>query len=603
MELLSGHRAELLELAALVRGWRRGGGAWDPPPTPPKWERGGSPPPLPPREPGGAGPWVLHALPNARLGVALPAGGAGPCGDPLGADVALTLGDLRRTLTFVSLEDEDEEEEEGAAPPGRLLVVRWVLLLADARGLPLGLDYELGSPRAPPAPPPAPRALGLLCRAMGRPMAGGPPRRPRLLAVGDAGLRAALAPLVARLGVALVGTPKWGWGPPPTLDPPALTSRLCHQCGGLAGTPQPCAACRAVLFCSARCAALALRGGHRGRCRQLRALMGGARALQELPFHFTPEVTGESFALQRFLGARGLSGGGWAALSMWVRPPDYGVGLGGGAPHPGPPRDSWAQYYAWRGLPLSSPLAALLSYPLTLFYVLTRLLPQSFPELRLLRRRRLRVEVEESGAELGLLGLFWELSVLLPHVTLELLFLGGSVPPPLHGRRFRLQRTEVLELFPGSRPSAEGGGGGRGGVHVTFSARPPPGTRPDLVIGFNAGFALQEPWVSALPRLQAQRVPAFFSVGSALGVPLAGAAAGAAAGGGAGPPVLNPFRCPLRRPGLDNNLPWFANAFLFQLLYKGGAPPPPPPPAPPRPSPSPPEPRPSRRPPRRSRRR
>lgn len=72
--------------------------------------------------------------------------------------------------------------------PGQVLVVTWVLLLTDARGAPLGFDFELGSPRAPPAPPPARRALALLCRAMGCPMAGGPPRRPRQLDVGDAGL-------------------------------------------------------------------------------------------------------------------------------------------------------------------------------------------------------------------------------------------------------------------------------------------------------------------------------------------------------------------------------------------------------------------------------
>lgn len=41
-----------------------------------------------------------------------------------------------------------------------------------------------------------------------------------------------------------------------------------------------------------------------------------------------PEVTSETFDKERFLGARGLSRGGWAHLSMLVRAPDYGVGLG-----------------------------------------------------------------------------------------------------------------------------------------------------------------------------------------------------------------------------------------------------------------------------------
>lgn len=39
-------------------------------------------------------------------------------------------------------------------------------------------------------------------------------------------------------------------------------------------------------------------------------------------------MTSETFDKERFLGARGLSRGGWAHLSMLVRAPDYGVGLG-----------------------------------------------------------------------------------------------------------------------------------------------------------------------------------------------------------------------------------------------------------------------------------
>ncbi|XP_075345454.1 zinc finger MYND domain-containing protein 15 [Mycteria americana] len=611
MEFLTGYRAELLELVSLVLGWRRGAGGA--PPGPGVLRR------LRP-EPG---PWVLHALPNARLGVALPAGGpggggGGPCGDPRGplcGDTALTLPDLRRALAFVSLEEEEEEEEEGGgAPRGQLLVVTWVLLLTDARGVPLGFDFELGSPRAPPGPPPPRRALALLCRAMGCPMAGGPPRRPRQLAVGDAGLHAALQPATARLGVTLVGTPLWGWGPPPTLGPPALRSRLCHACGGLARTPLPCPQCRAVLYCSEGCRAAEAFGAHRGWCQRLGGFMGRAAALAQLPFTFTAEVTSETFDKERFLGARGLTRGGWAHLSMLVRAPDYGVGLGGGCHPPGTPHalpfeglqpagevglppappepppasgffSSWQQYYAWRGLPLSSPLAALLCYPLSLYYVVTSLVPQHFPELNILRKRSLRVQVEESGRELQLVGLFWELSVLLPRLSLELLFLGGSVPPPLDGRRFLLQRTEVQELLPGTPPKA----GGPRGVQVGFSTRP--GPRPDLVIGFNPGFALKQSWLSALPRLQAQRVPAYFAEGGEYGCAVAGAAVGAATGAAPAPPSSTPSAAPSAGPAWTTPCPGTTTPSSSGCSTRGGrggpvpSPPPPPPPAPPRPGP------------------
>lgn len=51
-------------------------------------------------------------------------------------------------------------------------------------------------------------------------------------------------------------------------------------------------------------------------------------------------------------------------------------------------------------------------------------------------------------------------------------------------------------------------------------------------------------------------MPAYFAEGGEYGCAVAGAAVGAATGGGIGPPLLNPFRCPFRRVGLDNALPW-----------------------------------------------
>lgn len=43
---------------------------------------------------------------------------------------------------------------------------------------------------------------------------------------------------------------------------------------------------------------------------------------------------------------------------------------------------SWQDYYTWRGLSLDSPMAVLLTYPLTVYYVITHLVPQSCKESR-----------------------------------------------------------------------------------------------------------------------------------------------------------------------------------------------------------------------------
>ena len=44
------------------------------------------------------------------------------------------------------------------------------------------------------------------------------------------------------------------------------------------------------------------------------------------------------------------------------------------APPPSHPFVNWQQYYAFRELPLHSPVAAILTYPMTLYYIVTTLL-------------------------------------------------------------------------------------------------------------------------------------------------------------------------------------------------------------------------------------
>lgn len=51
---------------------------------------------------------------------------------------------------------------------------------------------------------------------------------------------------------------------------------------------------------------------------------------------------------------------------------------------------SWQDYYTWRGLSLDSPMAVLLTYPLTVYYVITHLVPQSCKESRCRGRRASR---------------------------------------------------------------------------------------------------------------------------------------------------------------------------------------------------------------------
>ncbi|TFJ98465.1 galactose-3-O-sulfotransferase 4 [Platysternon megacephalum] len=625
MEFVTGYRAEVLDLAELLLAWHRyqAGGPRD---GQHQRRQEGHVRRLPPDP----ALWLLHLLPNPRLGLALPGGARGePRGRLCGED-ALQLRDLQRAVTFLRLDEEDEGPETGQA----LVHMERLLLVTDEHGTVMGLDFQLGAgtggpPQAAAPPPLEQLALGLLGQSMACPLGGGEPRRPRLLAVGDPALHKSLEPLLPRLGVRLSPGPMRGWGPKPTFTFPSLRVRACHVCKrhGFQGRLAPCQQCRAVLYCSERCRAADWARSpedtaHRAWCPRMAGYMARARHLADLPFTFAAEVTSDGFNREGFLAARGLTRGYWAHESMLVRAPGYGVGLGGhqdwspgllqsgnpfealrpegGAalpptsPEPPAPRtyfSSWREYYAWRGLPLGSPLAALLSYPLSIYYIVTQLVPRHFPELNILNKQSLRIHIVETGKESDMAPLFWELSVLLPHVSLELLFVGGVLPPEADGQQVLLQRTEAqgVRVWPGPAPKAKGG---RGGLQLKFCPQPTPllpGPKPDLVIGFNSGFALKDTWLSALPRLQALRVPAYFTECSEYSCAVDEATVSMATGGSAGPAHVNPFRSPFRQAGVDNALPWYSNAFIFHLLYKGGAGgarPPPGPAPPPAPSPA-----------------
>ncbi|KAJ4936737.1 hypothetical protein JOQ06_001323 [Pogonophryne albipinna] len=97
-------------------------------------------------------------------------------------------------------------------------------------------------------------------------------------------------------------------------------------------------------------------------------------------------------------------------------------------PSPSEPLVSWRQYYEWRGLSLSSVVAPLLSSTLSIYYIITSLLPRQFPEMHILRKQSLRIHIIESYRESQTLVTFWELSVLLPHVTFDLVFVRERLP-------------------------------------------------------------------------------------------------------------------------------------------------------------------------------
>uniref|UniRef100_G3UFD9 Zinc finger MYND-type containing 15 n=1 Tax=Loxodonta africana TaxID=9785 RepID=G3UFD9_LOXAF len=519
---------------------------------------------------------------------------------------------------------EDEtgpEKRKGQRSEAAPLHLSCLLLVTDEHGTILGIDLLMdraqgSADRNSGTENLAPRAYALLCHSMACPMGSGDPRKPRQLTVGDARLHRELESLVPRLGVKLAKTPMRTWGPRPGFTFASLRARTCHVCHKHSFEVKltPCPQCSAVLYCGEACLLADWRRcpddvSHRFWCPKLAAFMERAGELATLPFTYTAEVTSETFNKEAFLASRGLTRGYWTQLSMLIpgpgmprRPRGHTPSLSlllSGDPYqllqgdgptlmppvpPDPPRSlfgSWQDYYTWRGLSLDSPMAVLLTYPLTVYYVITHLVPQSFPELNIQNKQSLKIHVVEAGKEFDLVMVFWELLVLLPHVALELQFVGDDLPPESDQQHFTLQRDgPEVSVRPASGVSARLSSGtkekgGRRDLQIKVSARPYhllQGPKPDLVIGFNSGFGLKDTWLSSLPRLQSLRVPAFFTESSEYGCVMDDQTMAVATGGGTSPPQPNPFRhsrrSVIRHHSPINCLNRYCNAFVFHLVYK-----------------------------------
>ncbi|KAM5309960.1 zinc finger MYND domain-containing protein 15 isoform 4-T4 [Glossophaga mutica] len=500
------------------------------------------------------------------------------------------------------------ERRKGRKSEAAPLHLSCLLLVTDEHGTILGIDLlmegaQRSAGKGSETENLAPRAYALLCHSMACPMGSGDPRKPRQLTVGDAQLHRKLESLVPRLGVKLAKTPMRTWGPQPGFTFASLRARTCHVCHKHSFEVKltPCPQCSAVLYCGEACLRADWRRcpddvSHRFWCPRLAAFMERTGELATLPFTYTAEVTSETFNKEAFLASRGLTRGYWTQISMLI-------------PGPGTPRHPRGSTPSLGLLLNGDPYQLLQGDGPALMPPVPPDPPRGLlvPELNIQNKQSLKIHVVEAGKEFDLVMVFWELLVLLPHVALELQFVGDGLPPESDQQHFTLQRDgPEVSVRPGSGVSARLSSGtkekgGRRDLQIKVSARPYhllQGPKPDLVIGFNSGFGLKDTWLSSLPRLQSLRVPAFFTESSEYGCVMDDQTMAVATGGGTSPPQPNPFRSPFRLRAADNCMPWYCNAFIFHLVYKppqGSGARPAPGPGPPVPTPAPPAPAPARR--------
>eukprot|EP00980_Cylindrotheca_fusiformis_P000564 scaffold146_cov107-Cylindrotheca_fusiformis.AAC.3 len=218
---------------------------------------------------------------------------------------------------------------------------------------------------------------------------------------------------------------------------------------------------------------------------------------------------------------------------------------------------SWMEYYILRGIPPSSPVSILCTFPLTVYYSILRFGEVPVTVARMLKRP-LRVHVVGAEKELNFLDLFKEVSFLLPvDLALELVFVvrQDMLPPSCHktenGTSAGLELTAGLSIY-----LVDGTYGDSLDPRFDCGSGP-----PDMVLALNAGLYAYESWRSVVSYLYENSgvVGVFSDYNEYSGV-------NCAAMGGAKSReslMINPFRQPLAMPVYSMNLPQFSNGFLY----------------------------------------
>ncbi|KAF8584978.1 hypothetical protein K439DRAFT_1410528 [Ramaria rubella] len=328
-----------------------------------------------------------------------------------------------------------------------------------------------------------------------------------------------------------------------------------------------CAACKAIFYCTTECAKAGwndriiqdggVAPGHKIMCQQNKEQMSKVDELQAIlkQFPWARIEKDGSFRSHLVLASRGILGTG-KNFGFWSEEPccdehgldsyEWGVALlrpdlpdektgwmlpdaeipwlkfdENLRPPPFPPKfeHTWRSYYEWRGLPLSSPAALLLHWPLSIYQLLTKLrLVPNLSETKSEERHKLLLHYVGVEEELDYLPVFGELALLLPNTDVELVLFGTPAYMILHSARQITDSSSVISkseddiVYTYNAPEECGSGTIRivlwgGGPTWTPELLRFGAPVPDAIIGLNAGLGSFQEWQSAIVSSRAFNIP------------------------------------------------------------------------------------------------
>ncbi|KAL2621152.1 hypothetical protein R1flu_001357 [Riccia fluitans] len=340
-----------------------------------------------------------------------------------------------------------------------------------------------------------------------------------------------------------------------------------------------CGSCGAPNYCS-RAHQMAHWREHKDECNRMAEQMMRAYTVHDFPFSFTEEtvqgVEGGVLTLCSFLEDRDLHLQGLWKAECGCDGSKQSSEPGLGVPDPykvneGPFLD-WQSYYKWRDLPLESPVALLLHWPLTLYDAFSRIS---------MRSPTLRADVEEGCCvhylgperEVNMLQVFAELLAFFPSRHLHIDMIGPGVPSVRDGELLDLREYPkcsdedcLCKTSFGSesrRCSRVTVKLWRGLYHDRYSDME---SSPQFIFAPNAGLAAFSSWQPTLKLISRSGIPAIFSDYCEEAAELALRSISSACTAPVSHSVqLNPFRQPLCPRERLMNLPTYSNCFIFGI--------------------------------------
>ncbi|KAJ6594279.1 hypothetical protein B0H19DRAFT_56543 [Mycena capillaripes] len=271
----------------------------------------------------------------------------------------------------------------------------------------------------------------------------------------------------------------------------------------------------------------------------------------------------------------------------------------------------WASWYLWRRLPMESPAALLLNFPMSVYWLLVDTLRVANPKAGSLDHPRIELNIQYIGAEveLNFLPLFGELALLLPYTDIKMICFGQAVHTLVskakksYPKSLAAQASPTVPVYSYTAPEENGSGRIQIFLHGTADhwtpadadpALSPYGT-PDAIVAPNAGLASYAAWYPVIlyahqmgipfgtteyaeqsceaqldlfPQLlyaEAERPGSV--MGHVPGAPDAGACRRAAAKRWEYAVELNPFQRPGQRP-VSTKVPNVPNGFTIRVVGK-----------------------------------